>query len=77
MPEFKYVCLFVSPGTKGLRELNICETKTCKIKVCELDHEKSRNCGKTANEQIYIAFTYLFMDFALLWYKITLNRTYF
>ena len=48
---------------KELRELNICETKNCEIKVCELDLEKSTNCGKIANEQIFIAFNYLFMDF--------------
>ena len=56
---------------KGLRELNICETKNFEIKVCELDLEKSRNCGKTANEKIFNAFIYLFMDFILLWHKIT------
>ena len=58
------------PGAKGLRQLNICETKYCEIKVCELDLEKPKNCGKIANEQIFIAFTYLFMDFILLWHKI-------
>ena len=52
--------LFVPPGTRGLREPNICETKNCEIKVCELDLEKSKNCEKIANEQIFIAFTYLF-----------------
>ena len=62
---------------KGLRELNICETRNFEIKVCELDLEKSRNCGKIANEQIFIAFNYLFMDFILHWDKITKNRTYF
>ena len=51
------------PGAKGLRELNICETKNCEIKVCELDLEKSKNCGEIANEQILIAFTYLIMNF--------------
>ena len=49
--------------TKGLRELSICEKKKSEIKVCEPDLEKSKNCGKIANEQIFIAFTYLFMDF--------------
>ena len=40
--------LFLSPGTKKelvnsyQEELNICETKNCGIKVCELDVE---NCG--------------------------------
>ena len=36
----KYVSPFVPRDTKGLRELNICETEICKIKVCELDLEK-------------------------------------
>ena len=31
--------LLLSPGMKGLRELNICEATNCKIKVCELDLE--------------------------------------
>ena len=31
---------FVSPGRKGLRELTICETKYCEIKVCEMDSKK-------------------------------------
>ena len=31
--------LLLSPGTEGLREQNICETKNCEIKVCELDLE--------------------------------------
>ena len=66
-----------SPDTKGLRELKICETKNCKIRVSEMDLEKCRNCGKIANEQIFIAFTYILMDFVLLWHKITYNRTYF
>ena len=52
-------------------ELNICETKNCEKRVCELDLEKSNNCGKIANEQIFTAFTYLFMYFILPWYKIT------
>ena len=63
--------LLLPSRTKELRELNICETKNCEIKVCELDLEKSKNCGKITNEQIFIAFTYLFMDFILLWHKIT------
>ena len=54
-----------------LREVNICETKNCGIKVCELDLEKSKNCGKIANEQIFIVFTYLFMYFVQIWHKIT------
>ena len=31
--------LLLPSGTKGLREQNICETKNCEIKVCELDLE--------------------------------------
>ena len=54
---FKYIWLFVPPGTKGLRELNICETENCEIKVCELDLEQSKNCGIIANLQIFVAFT--------------------
>ena len=46
-------------------------TKNCEIKVCELDLEASKKCEKIANEQIFIAFTYLFKDFILLWHKIT------
>ena len=46
------------PSTEGLRELNIYETKDCEIKVCELDLEKCKNCGKIANERICIAFIY-------------------
>ena len=63
--------LLLRPSTKGLRELNICETKNCEIKVCELDLKKLKDCGKNANEKIFNAFTYLFMDFILLWHKIT------
>ena len=54
---------FFPSGTKGLWELNICETKNCEIKVYELYLEKLKNCGKIANEQIFIEFTYLFMEF--------------
>ena len=50
---FKYVWPFVSPDTKGLRELNICESKNCEIKVCEMGLEKSKNCGKIANKIVY------------------------
>ena len=67
----KYLWPFFPPGTKGLRKLNICETKNCEIKVCELDLEKLKKCGKIANEKIFNAFTYLFMDFILLWHKIS------
>ena len=63
--------LLLPPGPKGLRELNICETKNCKIKVCELDLEKSKNCGKIVSEKVFNPFTYLFIDFILLWHKIT------
>ena len=45
--------------------------KFCKIKVCEMDHKKSKKCLKIANEEIFIAFTYLLIDFVLLWHKIT------
>ena len=56
----KYVWPFVPPGMnfKGLRELNICETKNFEIKVCELNLEKSRNCVKIASEKIFNAFVY-------------------
>ena len=54
---------FYSTRHEKLKELNICETKHCEIKVCELELEKSKVCGKTANEQIFMAFTYLSMDF--------------
>ena len=37
--------LLLSPGTEGLREQNICETKNCEIKVCELDLENWKSCG--------------------------------
>ena len=37
--------LLLPPGTKGLREKNICETKNWEIKVCELDLENWKNCG--------------------------------
>ena len=66
----KYLWPFVPSGAKRLRELNICETKNCEIKVCELDLKKLKDCGKNANEKIFNAFTYLFMDFILLWHKI-------
>ena len=39
------------------------QTKNCEKKVRELDLEKLKNCGNIPNEQIFIAFTYLFMDF--------------
>ena len=53
--------LFSLPGKKGLKRLNIC--KNCEIKVCELDPEKWKNCGKIANEQIFIVFIYLWTLF--------------
>ena len=56
---------------KMLRELNICETKNCEIKVCELDLKNEKNCENIVNEQIFMAFTYLFVEFVLLWCKIT------
>ena len=67
----KYVWPFVPPGAKGLRERNICERKNCGIKACELNLGKWKKCGKNANEQVFIAFTYTFTDFILLWHKIT------
>ena len=36
-----------------------------------MDHEKSKICRKIANKKMFNAFTYLFMDFILLWHKIT------
>ena len=54
----KYVLPFVPPGTKELREQNICETKNCEIKASELDIKKWKDCGKIAKEQIFIAFTF-------------------
>ena len=39
--------------------------------MCELDLAKWKILGKIANEEIFIAFTYLFVDFILLWHKIT------
>ena len=36
-----------------------------------MDHKKSKKCLKIANEEIFIAFTYLLIDFVLLWHKIT------
>ena len=63
--------LLFHPARKG-RELNICKTKNWETnKSCELDFQKSKNCGKIANEQIFIAFIYLLVDFILLWNKIT------
>ena len=62
----KYVWSFIPPGTEELRELNICETKNCKINVCKLDLKKLGNCGAV------FYCIYLFMDFILLWHKITL-----
>ena len=61
---FKYVWPFVPSAAKRLRELNICETENLeknieKCEKCELDLEQSKNCGKFANEQIFVTFTYL------------------
>ena len=61
---FKYVWSFVPPDTKGLRELNICEKNDCEI--FELDLKKWKKCGNIVGEQIFIALTYLFMDFIFL-----------
>ena len=47
---FKYVWPFVPPDTKGLTELNICETKDYEIRVCEME-----DC-----EQANFYFIYLF-----------------
>ena len=57
--------------TFWLRKRNICERKNCGIEACELDLEKLKNYAKIANEQIFVAFNYLFMDFILLLHKIT------
>ena len=62
---------FRSIRHERVKGLHICETKNHEIKVCYVDLEKWNNCGKIANEQIFITFKYLFMDFILLWHKIT------
>ena len=54
------------PAAFRYRELFIRETKKYEIKVCKLDFEKSKNCGKIAHEKIFNAFIYLFMGFILL-----------
>ena len=36
---FKYIWSFVPPGTKGLRILNICETKSYENKSCKFCHK--------------------------------------
>ena len=56
---------------KGLRDLNICETKIAKLKFVNWTSKNEKNWGKIANELIFIAFAYLFMDSILLWHKIT------
>ena len=53
-----------------LRELKICETKSFEINACEMDLKNLKKYGKIVNEQIFIAFTYLFKEFYLLWHKI-------
>ena len=45
--------------------------RTAKLKFVNWTSKNGKNCGKIANEQIFIAFTYLFMDFISLWQKIT------
>ena len=55
-----YDLLFHSARTKGF------EIKVGKLKVKKLKERR-----KIANEKIFNAFTYLFMDFILLWHKIT------
>ena len=62
-------CSTLHERVKGTKYL--WNKKNEKIKVCELDLEKWKYCGKIVNEEIFIAFTYLFMDFILLWHKIT------
>ena len=59
--SFKITQTFVPPATKRLRELNIRETENCEknVEKCELYLEQSKNCGQFANEQIFVAFTYL------------------
>ena len=47
----------VPPGTKELRELNICE-KNCEIINCEMDLEKGKHCRQIANDEIVIALTF-------------------
>ena len=55
--------LLLSPGTKKelvnsyQEELNICETKNCGIKVCELDVE---NCGIKNCKWANFYYIYLF-----------------
>ena len=46
-------------------------TKNYEAKVGKLELKKLKEYRKIANEKIFNAFTYLFMDFILLWYKIT------
>ena len=60
--------LLLPSGTKGLREQNICETK---LKFVNWTSKTERIVElKMAKEQSFISFTYLFMDFILLWHKI-------
>ena len=59
MPD--YLNPFLPSSNK--RSYILKQTKNCEITVDELDLEKSKNCGKIANEQIFIAFTYLWILF--------------
>ena len=64
--------LLLLPSTKGLREKNTSETKISETKVYEIDLKIERTVElKMANEKSYIAFTYLYMSFVLLWHDIT------
>ena len=56
-------------------KLNICETKNAKLKFVNWTSKNEKNCGKIANEQIFITFTYLFIDFILLWDKLLKRMT--
>ena len=44
--------------------------KIAELKLVNWTSKNEKKCGKIANEQIFITFTYLFMDFILLWHKI-------
>ena len=53
--------LLLPPGTKGLREQNIFETKNCKVKVCELDLENWKNFEVKDGEWAEFYYIFLFI----------------
>ena len=52
--------LLLPSGRKEFREQNICETKNCEIKVCELDLKNWKDCRFKDGEWAKFYYIHLF-----------------